>query len=128
MEQVYNGDLLTVVFGNLALGVVDLYIVVNAEDMDLASLAEKDFCLGGVCRVGLVVHGQALDHEVVLDGKDKESWSLVALDPVWHRKTQSNKRILRSARTLGQIDLLPNLVRVWLNPVGLHWCTTEQHE
>ena len=89
MEQVYNGDLLTVVFGNLALGVVDLYIVVNAEDMDLASL-------GGVCRVGLVVHCQATDPSVVLAGNDKERWRLVVLDPVWHREPQSHKRVLRA--------------------------------
>ena len=89
-----DGDLLTVVFGNLALGVVDLYFVVNAEHMDLASLAEEDFCLGGICRVGLVVHCQDTHYVPVLDGKDKESWSLVVLDPIWHREPQSHHWVL----------------------------------
>ena len=123
-----HGHLFTIVKANLAQGVGDLDTVVNSEHVDFASLSEEDFCFGWVCRVGLIVHCQAFDPDEVSTGNDKKRWGLVVLDPVWHRKTQSNKRILRSARTLGQIDLLPNLVRVWLDPVGLHWCTTEQHE
>ena len=59
MEQVNNGNVLTVVFGNFALSVLDLYIFLNAEDIDLASLGEDDFFLRGICRVSLVVHCQA---------------------------------------------------------------------
>ena len=128
MEQMNHSHLSTIVKANLAQGVGDLDTVVNSEHVDFASLSEEDFCFGWVCRVGLIVHCQAAHPEVVSTGNDKKRWGLVVLDPVWHRKTQSNKRILRSARTLGQIDLLPNLVRVWLDPVGLHWCTTEQYE
>ena len=57
-----DGDLLTVVLGNLALAVVDLDAVVNTEHDDIASLAEENFILGWVCRVCLVVHCQAGDH------------------------------------------------------------------
>ena len=96
-----HGHFLTVVKANLALDILNFDTVVNSEDVDLATFSEEDFCFGWVCRVGLIVHCQALDLVVVSTGNDKKRWGLVVLDPVWHRKTQSNKRILRSARTLG---------------------------
>ena len=87
MEQMNDGDLLTVELGNLALAVVDLDAVVNAEHVDLASLTEENFILGWICSVCLVVHCQALDSNVVLASKDKESRRLVILDVIWHRET-----------------------------------------
>ena len=128
MEQVNNGNIFTVVFGNFALSVLDLYIFLNAEDIDLASLGEEDFFLGGICRVSFVVHCQAWHRIVVLDGKDKESWSLVVLDPVWHREPQSYHWVFWGAHALWKIDRMTSLVIVWLDPIILHGCTSEQHE
>ena len=128
MEQVNNGNIFTVVFGNFALSVLNLYIFLNAEDINLASLGEEDFFLGGICRVILVVHCQAWHRKVVLDGKDKESWSLVVLDLVWHREPQSHHWIFWGARALWKLDHTTSVGRVWTDPIILHGCTSEQHE
>ena len=91
-----DGDLSAVEHGNLAFAVGDLDVVVDAENVNVASLSEEDFCFGWVCRVGLVVHCQATDPYVVSAGNDKERWRLVVLDPIWHREAQSHKRVLRA--------------------------------
>ena len=123
-----DGDLLTVELGNLALAVVDLDAVVNAEHVDGTSLAEENFILGWVCSVCLVVHCQAINASVVLASKDKESWRLVILDVVRRGEAQSHNWVLGGTRTLGEPDLLTNFVSVWFDPAVFHWCTSEEHE
>lgn len=105
-----DSDLLTAELGNLALAVIDPDAVVNTEHMNAASFCEENFFTGWICRICLVVHSNTVDSRVVLACKDKDSWSLVVLHPLWHREAQRHCWILRAACWLWKADLLPDLV------------------
>ena len=128
MEQMNHCHLLTIVYSNLSLIVLNLDAVVNTEHDDAASFAKEHFWFGWVCCVCFVVQCHARDQSVVFACKYKESWSLVVFYPLRHGETKCYEWVFWAACGLGESDLLTNLISIWLHPISLHWCTTEEHK